>query len=67
MFARAEVVPLVALCIDFEGWCALIVQRRAVPIVNAMYSCWCIALLLQIIGDGDLFDVLYFLCDVILS
>ena len=38
MLTRAEVVPLVALCIDFEGWCALFTQRRAVPIVNTLYS-----------------------------
>ena len=67
MFARAEVVPLVALCIDFEGWCAFIAQRRVVPIVNALYLCWRIALLLQIIGDSELLDVLYFNCDVVLS
>ena len=67
MFARAEVVPLVALCIDFEGWYAFIAQRRVVPIVNALYSCWRIALLLQILGDSDLLDVLYFHCDFVLK
>ena len=66
MFARAEVVPLVALCIDFEGWCAFIAQRRVVPIVNALYSCRGIALLLQIICDRDLLDILYFHCDFVL-
>lgn len=66
MFARAEVVPLVALCIDFEGWGAFIAQRRVVPIVNALYSCWRIALLLQIICNWDLLDVLYIHCDFVL-
>ena len=67
MFARAEVIPLVALCIDFEGWCAFFAQRGAVPIVNALYSCWHIALLLQIIGDRDLLDIMYFHCNSVLS
>ena len=69
MLATAKVVPLVTFGIDFEGGCALIAKRRAVPIVNALYlySCWRIALLLQIIDDGDLFDVLYFHCDFVLS
>ena len=67
MLASAKVVPLVALCIDFEGWCALITQRRAVPIVNTLYSHRGIALLLQIIGDRNLLDVLYFQCCFVLS
>lgn len=67
MFARAEVVLLVALCIDFEGRCAFIAQRRAVPIVNALYSCRRIALLVKIIRDSELLDVLYFHCDVVSS
>ena len=59
MLATAKVVPLVALGIDFEGWCTLLPKGGAVPMINSLYLYRHIALPLQIIRNGNLLDVLY--------
>ena len=66
MLTCPEVIPLIALGIDFEWRCALVAEWRAIPMVNALYSCWCMAMLLQIICNCDLLDMLYIHCDFVL-
>ena len=66
MLACAKVVPLVALGINFEGWCTFLPKGGAVPMINSLYLYRHIALLLQIICNCDLLDMLYIHCDFVL-
>ena len=57
MSASGKVIPLIAFCIDFEGGCLFISERRTIPIGIASDVLRTMSLLLEIIHDGLLFDV----------